>query len=576
MTYEVTQGDSTYDVEPLSNDEKTAEEFYNYGSPANASANTPRDLEREDTTQLFLYDGPDGVSLFVIHDEPNTDSGGDVTLSFTGLPQTGEWVVTDDSGDSYSHQRASWRWWSCCTDGGVFRGGLTGGFEITIDPSFNSGIDSWILRSEDRSQPIQLDLNEPITISEKSRVSASMRTLQFIPGKSENPSEDGHPLNSGLMQIFPENDSFSVYNFDAELPTEPVFDNWLGGDMIDGLPHDLEDARKTEEGKYRYDVGPGAEFKKYRFENGITVSFGTINDRTIDENTVEIEFSEVGPSGDDSIISRGEQENSKTVLHDHEINGIPWEDWYDGKNVRKSNRQKRYYRYDIDFEFDGVEGVRVLTFWGGYAGFMGDISERVANDAPEFLRTVWDWGDIESSIAELALTAAPEEVHYFLEAATTVPNTYSFLDFVVLADGRRYARVWDASQYPSLFTYIDGRLKSPEKMDYDPQEWYNWDMFVFQALASAGATPYQSMGDRTWEDLVRGSERATEVVEENIERMLDMVPPEWDPSEMIPTVPRVTVGFRTEGGDEPIDNPSEPFPSAEELVFPWGDSLPSN
>lgn len=88
MTYEVTQGDSTYDVEPLSNDEKTAEEFYNYGSPANASANTPRDLEREDTTQLFLYDGPDGVSLFVIHDEPNTDSGGDVTLSFTGLPQT--------------------------------------------------------------------------------------------------------------------------------------------------------------------------------------------------------------------------------------------------------------------------------------------------------------------------------------------------------------------------------------------------------------------------------------------------------------------------------------------------------
>lgn len=167
-------------------------------------------------------------------------------------------------------------------------------------------------------------------------------------------------------------------------------------------------------------------------------------------------------------------------------------------------------------------------------------------------------------------------MQFFLDAISTVQNTYSFIDFIVLADGRRYARVWDASQYPSLFTYVDGRLVVDEKMEYKPNEWWNKDMFAFHALAIAGATPYQSLGDRTWERLVRGSAREWKLMEAEIETLLNKIPLGWDARDLLPTIPRVTVGFHDDTGDEQIDHPSTPFPLAADLEFPWADSLPPN
>lgn len=406
-----------------------------------------------------------------------------------------------------------------------------------------------------------------------SSVSASVTTLQFIPGESENPSEDGNPMDSGLMQVFPANDSFSVWGVDVELPTEPVFDNWLGGDMIDVLPKRLQSARKKKEGKYRADTEEGAEFRQYRFENGVDVSFETAGDGRIDEETVEITFSETGSDGTDSTVIRGDQENSKTVLHDAAINGIPWRQWY-GKNVRRSNRHRRYYSYDTDFEFDGTSGVRVLTVWGGYAGFVADISQRTADDPAAFFKTVWNW-DISAKLAELAIANGPEELQFLIDALTAVPNTYSFLDLVVLADGRRYARVWDASQYPSLFTYVDGKLAASEQMPYEPKQWWNLDMTAFHLMAILGATPYTSMGDRTWEQLVR-TRGTLDRIEDDIKEMLNVIPPGWDSADFMPTVPRVTVGFESADHDKPVDTPSEPFPRAEDIVFPWSESLPPN
>ena len=143
------------------------------------------------------------------------------------------------------------------------------------------------------------------------------------------------------------------------------------------------------------------------------------------------------------------------------------------------------------------------------------------------------------------------------------------------ADGRRYARVWDASQYPSLFTYVDGRLEVSEQMPYRPREPFNKDMTVFHALAVAGATPYTSMGDRRWERLVRAS-GTLEAVEEDIEKLLNKIPPGWEVSELLPEVPRQTVGFRSDTDHTAVDDPSAPFPSVKELKFPWNESLPPN
>lgn len=583
MTYELTQGGDTYEIEPLSSSDWSAEGFYSYGSPDGASANTPWDLEREDTSQIFLFDGTDDLSLFVIHDKANTDSGGDATLSFTRLPEGGEWIVNDDPGDSYGRQRASWVWWPCCTDGGVFQGGLSDGVPITIDPSFDAGIDRWIVRSGASAEPIELDLTQPITIasSETSSVSASMTTLQFIPGKSENATEGGYPLDGSLMEVFrEENIGVDTFGYSFEVPLLPVLDSWIKGDQSaveddvrpgdDELPMELRDARKKVEGKYSDEFGR-KEFGIYRFENGISVSFETVDGETIDEESVEIEFNEAGRNPNDTKISLKERKNSVTVTPDHGVNGIPVEEWH-GSFEERSNRKPRHYEYETNFEFDGVEGVRVLTISGGYAGFVQEWAERVADSPVDFFNTVWDWG-LNERLAEIAWLLAPGRIQSLADYLTVVPNTHSFVEFIVLADGRRYARVWDASQYPSLATYVDGTRRSLEKMPYQPRERFNLALTAFHAQASAGVTPYHTPLDY-YSRLV--SENDRERIEEEllgeIEKILDWLPPlGWTVADFMPRIPRETVGFYPNG--DPIENPIEPFNRGTGLLFPWSGTI---
>lgn len=585
------QGSKRIELEPLQTGQKV-EWFYDY-DPEYGRPERPMGIEREGVSSLFFFDGRDGLSLVVAHDRPDRGQSGAVDFEFSGLPEDGSWVVKDDPWDfdgdhSSPPEHIAWGWAERYTDGGAFRGGLDDDFDVTIEPAFdeeaskyNEGfdtVDSWQVLSGDANDPDrhELDKDEPIRVHTGQEISASVTTLQFIPGKSENPSEGGHPLNSGLMQIFPEDKRWEVFGHSLDVSADPVFDSWTGGDMKDKLPKDLEDAREKVRGKYLDDVGADPSFKQYRFENGVNVSFETRGDDGIKEDSVEIEFSEVGPSGDDPVISRGNQKNSKTVLHDHEINDLPWEEWYDGGNERRSKREPRYYEYDIEFKFDGVEGVRVVTVWGGWAGFMGDISERASDDPHGFLNEIWDWGLTREALAKLALLASTADVDYFIEAVATVPRTWTFLDFIVLADGRRYARVWDASQYPSLYTYMDGDRKARDDMAYETKQLWNLEMFAFQMLAMLGLTPYSS-SPLTYYELFFTSPEVSPVRDDVLRAMADQIYDlglDWTPAELLPTIPRVTLGFDANG--EPVDDETAPFPSPSEMFFPTGETLPPN
>lgn len=98
-------------------------------------------LQKQDTARLFLYTGPNGLSFGTIIDSRSSDDGGQVTYDIDGLPRSGEWIIQDDPGDIYG-DRCSWSWdGGGNTDGGVFRGGLEGDFEIEIAPNFNEGRD---------------------------------------------------------------------------------------------------------------------------------------------------------------------------------------------------------------------------------------------------------------------------------------------------------------------------------------------------------------------------------------------------------------------------------------------------
>lgn len=183
------QGDQQYEVTPLSTGE-TVEEFYNL---YNAKSHTTTGIEQDYVSELFLFEEPDDLSLVFLH-----GSGGNtVVFEFSGLPSEGDWVVKDDGHDWGGGEAESdppdlieWHWYSGYTDGGAFRGGLTDGFDITIDPDFDAdthfgsgNLQEWQLLSGDAENPerIQLDMDTSVTIrSGASKASLELEDVRLV------------------------------------------------------------------------------------------------------------------------------------------------------------------------------------------------------------------------------------------------------------------------------------------------------------------------------------------------------------------------------------------------------------
>ena len=192
QSFVIEQGDRCVPVTPLSGSED-AEEFYDYRNPENSdgegrysySSYMPHHLQAAETSRLFLYDGPDGVSLVMVHNERDAGRGDSAaTFSFSGLPSSGEWAVVDDdySGqdDRFSRTRIDWTWMGTRNDGGVFRGIDRADLDLTITPRWNedaalydspeqrSGrIEQWQVLSGSLSDPQVTTLpsmSDPVTI----------------------------------------------------------------------------------------------------------------------------------------------------------------------------------------------------------------------------------------------------------------------------------------------------------------------------------------------------------------------------------------------------------------------------
>ena len=190
--YVIEQDEECTEITALSYEDQTVEEFYGYTlvySPdVPWSANTPIDLEKDndETSTLFVYEGPEGPSLVFIHGEVDGEAGGAATFYFDGLPEEGEWVVQDDppedSTDQWDRPVAGyddvvdWTWRDKYTDGGAFHGGLEEEFEIEIRAVFNEdaeleplvegNVTEWrVLTVEDGTiEAIELDMDEPVIV----------------------------------------------------------------------------------------------------------------------------------------------------------------------------------------------------------------------------------------------------------------------------------------------------------------------------------------------------------------------------------------------------------------------------
>ncbi|WP_255148958.1 hypothetical protein [Halorarius halobius] len=180
--YLLRQGDRCLGLEPLSGDQPV-ETFYDWrGAETKYSSAGTVALQRPETSILFLYDGPDGVSLVIVHGKyDGTAPAGVVSFAFDGLPVDGSWAVTDDRYDgpdnvdrwtrNGSTATVDWRWSPGRTDGGAFFG-LHGdpALELTVSPAFNERgalwenhdggrIRSWQALSGSLSDPDRYDLS---------------------------------------------------------------------------------------------------------------------------------------------------------------------------------------------------------------------------------------------------------------------------------------------------------------------------------------------------------------------------------------------------------------------------------
>ncbi|MDS0259111.1 DNA polymerase V family protein [Haloarcula sp. S1CR25-12] len=88
-------------VVPLTGD-VPVEEFYDWGREERSwSSEGTGELQRSETSLLFLYRGPDGLSLVLIHDRADDGTpGGAASVTVEGVPDGATWVVKDDLYDA--------------------------------------------------------------------------------------------------------------------------------------------------------------------------------------------------------------------------------------------------------------------------------------------------------------------------------------------------------------------------------------------------------------------------------------------------------------------------------------------
>ena len=148
----------TWTIEPFDTS-LTAADYYSYGNPQAFSYNGdvnggPSTLS--DVGLVFLVNASDGLSLFVVYDQPDDFTGGSSAIDWTLTGDTAAVLFVDDPGDSHTltvnsggtQFSASASWSDCCTDGYVI-GSLDGSWSMAASFLGGQGLNRWNVVSSD-------------------------------------------------------------------------------------------------------------------------------------------------------------------------------------------------------------------------------------------------------------------------------------------------------------------------------------------------------------------------------------------------------------------------------------------
>ena len=228
--YVVTQGQFTQSITPHDK-AQSATATYDYHS---AEAHT--NFELNDESIIFLYRNTNNneLSLFIVHDDGNGGTGGNVDFHIKNMTDSCYLEVKDDDGEiselSTPNDFLDWGWNNRKTDGCVISG-LKDDFRIIINPEVNHGIEDINIVTGTLDNPNYIPLpnkNEEIIIKSKDtseQIKWSFETQNYVHSSAAIGKEGNIYFGSGDNNIYALTQSGTVnwsYKTEGDVYSSPA------------------------------------------------------------------------------------------------------------------------------------------------------------------------------------------------------------------------------------------------------------------------------------------------------------------------------------------------------------------
>lgn len=220
-TFVVEQDGDCFPVVPLSG-EDPVEAFYQWDlSGRSYSSEGTRELQESETSLLFLYRGPDGLSLVILHDAADDGTpGGAVSFEIQGIPGDATWAVKDDLYDASTN-----------VDTWEVNGTVLEANESTITDDYNV--------SEDNATELDgnaTDFDSNATDTDDNETAGSTRTDEidwwWTTGRTDGGALRGLGVDDLELRIEP------AFNDEAELADRPNEGEVTAWELLSGDPDD--------------------------------------------------------------------------------------------------------------------------------------------------------------------------------------------------------------------------------------------------------------------------------------------------------------------------------------------------